>query len=132
MRFRNQGEDLIYCTPDETTLSNPDVLKTAADVSVHLLYPMSGLETEEPIIQPGRIDMLLGQGQTAQVLRNLCLLVFQNAPGDWREITGLMRRLFSIDLDDPTATARGSIDLFYRQPNVKEPLEVSAAGRGTG
>ena len=130
MRFRNQGEDLIYCTPDETTLSNPDVLRTAAAVSVHLLYPMSGLETEEPIIQPGRIDVLLGQGQTAQVLRNLCLLVFQNSRGDCQEIVGLMRRLFSIALGDPTATARGSIDLFYRQPDVKEPLEVSAAGRG--
>ena len=130
MRFRNQGEDLVYCAPDEATLQNPEAIATAAGLNVHLLYPMSGLETEEPIIQPGRIDVLLGQGQTAQVLRNLCLLVFQNAPGDWREIVGLMRRLFSIALGDPTATARGSIDIFYRQPDVKEPLEVSAAGRG--
>ena len=44
---------------------------------MRLLYPMSGIETEEPIIQPGRIDVLLGQGQTAQVLRNLCLIVFR-------------------------------------------------------
>ena len=42
------------------------------------------LETEEPIIQPGRIDVLLGQGQTAQVLRNLCLLVFRTPPGTGR------------------------------------------------
>ncbi len=130
MRFRNQGEDLVYCTPDEATQGNPDVLRTAAEVSVHLLYPMSGMETEEPILQPGRIDVLLGQGQTAQVLRNLCLLVFQNSRGDWQEIVALMHRLFSIDLGDPTETARGSIDLFYRQPDVKEPLEISAAGRG--
>ena len=130
MRFRNQGEDLVYCAPDEATLQKPDAIRTAAALDVHLLYPMSGLETEEPIIQPGRIDVLLGQGQTAQVLRNLCLLVFQNGPGDWREIVRLMRRLFSIDLGDPTETTRGSIDLFYRQTNVKEPLEISAAGRG--
>ena len=130
MRFRNQGEDLVYCAPDEATLQRPGVIRTAAALNVHLLYPMSGLETEEPIIQPGRVDVLLGQGQTAQVLRNLCLLVFQNDPDDWQEIVQLMRKLFSIDLKAPTATARGSIDLFYRQPNVKEPLEVSAAGRG--
>ena len=130
MQFRNQGEDLVYCAPDEATLQKPDAIRAAAALNVHLLYPMSGLETEEPIIQPGRIDVLLGLGQTAQVLRNLCLLVFQNAPGDWREIVRLMERLFSIYLGDPTETTRGSIDLFYRQTNVKEPLEISAAGRG--
>ena len=130
MRFRNQGEDLVYCTPDETTLGNPEAIKTAAGLNVHLLYPMSGMETEEPILQPGRIDVLLGQGQTAQVLRNLCLLVFRTSRDDWQEIAQLMRRLFSVEMDDPTETARGSIDLFYRQPDVKEPLEVSVAGRG--
>ena len=130
MRFRNQGEDLVYCTPDETTLGTPEVIKTAAGLNVHLLYPMSGMETEEPLLQPGRIDVLLGQGQTAQVLRNLCLLVFRTSRDDWQEIVHLMSRLFSVEMDDPTETARGSIDLFYRQPGVKEPLDVSVAGRG--
>ena len=130
MRFRNQGEDLVYCTPDEVTLRNPDAIAAAAGLSVHLLYPMSGMETDEPILQPGRIDVLLGQGQTAQVLRNLCLLVLQNSPEDWQEIVRLIRRLFSVELSDPTETARGSIALFYRQPAVREALEVSVAGRG--
>ena len=130
MRFRNQGEDLVYCAPDDATLRRPDVIETAAALNVDLLYPMSGLETEEPILQPGRIDVLLGQGQTAQVLRNLCLLVFRDAPDDWRRIAGLMERLFSVRLDEPVETARGGIDLFYRQANVREPLDVALAGRG--
>ena len=130
MRFRNQGDELVYCTPDDATLKKPEVVETAAGLNVALLYPMSGLETEEPILQPGRIDVLLGQGQTAQVLRNLCLLVFKDAPEDWRRIAKLMSRLFSVDLGDPTETGRGSIDLFYRQANVREPLDVSLAGRG--
>ena len=41
-----------------------------------------------------------------------------------------MDRLFSVEMYDPTETARGSIDLFYRQPAMKEPLDVSVAGRG--
>ena len=130
MRFRNQGEELIYCTPDEATLARPALIETAARVNVDLLYPMSGLETEEPILQPGRIDVLLGQGQTAQTLRNLCLLVLKNAPGDWQKITTLMRRLFAVELGEPQETARGSIDLFYCQPEVKEPLDIALAGRG--
>ena len=130
MRFRNQGDELVYCTPDDATLKKPEVVETAAGLNVALLYPMSGLETEEPILQPGRIDVLLGQGQTAQVLRNLCLLVFKDAPEDWRRIAKLMSRLFSVDLGDPTETGRGGIDLFYRQANVREPLDVSLSGRG--
>jgi len=130
MRFRNQGEELVYCTPDEATIGRLEVVEAAARLNVELLYPMSGLETEEPILQPGRIDVLLGQGQTAQVLRNLCRMVFESTPEDWQEVASLMNRLFAVEFGDPTETARGSIDLFYRQAQVKEPLDVSLAGRG--
>ena len=130
MRFRNQGDELIYCTPDDATLEKPELIAAAARLSVELLYPMSGLETEEPILQPGRIDVLLGQGQTAQVLRNLCLLVYKEAPEDWDQITELMKRLFGVRIGMPQETARGSIQLFYRQNNVKEHLDVALSGRG--
>ena len=130
MRFRNRGDELVYCTPGDATLSRPGVIEAAAKLDVALLYPMSGLDTEEPVLQPGRIDVLLGQGQTAQVLRNLCLLVFQNEPQDWRSIAGWIERLFSIELDEPTETSRGSIELSYRQTKVKEALDISLAGRG--
>ena len=130
MRFRNQGDDLVYCTPDERTLQHPDLIAAAARIKVRLLYPMSGLETEEPILRPGRIDVLLGQGQTAQVLRNLCLLVFRDAPETWAEIVSLMQRLFRVRLGSPQETERGSIQLYFRQDDVKEPLDLALAGRG--
>ena len=83
MLFRCFGDETVYCTPDEATLDTPDFIQAAAGLNVRLLYPMSGIETEEPIVQPGRIDVLLGQGQTAQVLRNLCLMVFRENPQAW-------------------------------------------------
>ncbi|MCY3736251.1 MAG: ATP-binding protein [Gemmatimonadaceae bacterium] len=130
MEFRNQGSELVYCTPDEATLARPELIERAAAINVELLYPMSGIETEEPLLQPGRIDVLLGQGQTAQVLRNLCLMVFRESPEDWKQITALMERLFRVKLADPEETARGAIDLFYRQARVRERLDVALAGRG--
>lgn len=130
MRFRSYGDDLIYCTPDEATLLRPELIEAAALLNVELLYPMSGLETEEPILQPGRIDVLLGQGQTAQVLRNLCLLVSEHAVSDWKKIVGLMERLFKVELGDPQETSRGSIDLAYRQLRASQWLDISLAGRG--
>ena len=130
MRFRNQGEELVYCTPDESTLRNMEVFEAAANLNVELLYPISGLETEEPILKSGRIDVLLGQGQTAQVLRNLCLIVHKSEPEEWRRITSLMERLFAVRLGEPRETSRGSIEFFYTQEGVKEPLDVALAGRG--
>lgn len=130
MSFRNQGDELVYCSPDRQSISNMPLLQYAAQLSVELLYPMSGLETEEPILQPGRIDVLLGQGQTAQVLRNLCWLVAQHSPKDWARIVSLMQRLFAITLDQPMANHRGAIELRYKQADVKEALELSSSGRG--
>ncbi len=130
MRFRCHGDELAYCTPDEATLDIPEFIEAAARLNVRLLYPMSGIETEEPIVQPGRIDVLLGQGQTAQVLRNLCLIVFREDPAAWSRIVKLMDRLFAVDLKDPRETGRGAIDVFYRQPGVRRPVDIALAGRG--
>jgi len=130
MEFRNQGEELVYCAPDKASIDNLDFIKHAATINVELLYPMSGLQTDEPILQPNYINALMGQGSTAQVLRNLCLMVFQNGKGDWARIQNLMDRLFSVQLDSPKENAQGQIKLHYSQAGVKEPLELSMAGRG--
>lgn len=130
MRFRNQGDELVYCSPADAMINRMELLEAAAKINVELLYPMSGLETEEPILQPGRIDVLLGQGQTAQVLRNLCLLVCKDSPEDWLRIRQLMMRLFSVQLGEPKETSRGSIELYYSQGGVKEPLDIAMSGRG--
>lgn len=130
MKFSHRGDELVYCTPDEAGMRNLALIAHAARIRVELLYPMSGLETEEPILQPGRIDVLLGQGQTAQVLRNLCLMVAKDTPQDWKRIAQLMRRLFNIELSVPKETTRGAIELHYQQPGVKEALDMSMSGRG--
>lgn len=130
MRFRNRGDEVVYCTPGESVLGNPELLAHAASIRVELLYPMSGLETEEAILQPGRIDVLLGQGQTAQVLRNLCLMVAKNTPDDWHRVVALMQRLFNVSLDTPQETTRGAIEMRYTQPGVREALDLSSSGRG--
>jgi energy-coupling factor transporter ATP-binding protein EcfA2 len=130
MRFRSQGDELVYCTPDEAVLGELALIAYAASLRVELLYPMSGLETEEKILKPGAVDVLLGQGQTAQVLRNLCLMVFNQSNADWQRVTRLMQRLFGVELTAPLETTRGSIELQYRQRGVKELLDVASSGRG--
>ncbi len=130
MQFRNQGDDLVYCAPDQETLAEPERVAAAARIRVGVLPPMSGLESEEPILQPGRIDVLLGQGQTAQVLRNLCLMARLGAPEGWERVRDLMHRFFRVRLTDPEPTSRGAIDLRYRQEGARRPFDISLAGRG--
>ena len=130
MRFRSQGDELVYCAPDESVISDLDFIAHAASLRVELLYPMSGLDTEEPVLQPGRVDVLLGQGRTADVLRNLCLAVAKSSAEDWKRVGELLHRLFNVRLDPPEESSRGSITLQYRQPGVKEALDISSAGRG--
>ncbi len=130
MRFTNKGDELVYCKPDDAVVANLEFLKYAASIRIALLYPMSGLETEEAILQPGRIDVLLGQGQTAQVLRNLCLMVAKDTQEDWTRIVALMQRLFNVTLETPQETTRGAIEMRYKQPGVREVLDVSSSGRG--
>ena len=130
MRFRSRGDELVYCAPDDSVIADLDLIRHAASIRVELLYPMSGLEIEEPVLQPGRVDVLLGQGRTADVLRNLCLMVAKSSMDDWKCVAALMQRLFNIRLGQPRETTRGSITLHYQQPGVKEQLDISSAGRG--
>jgi ABC-type cobalamin/Fe3+-siderophores transport system ATPase subunit len=130
MSFRHQGDEIVYCTPVDADFEKRDLIEYAARLNIELLYSMSGLENEEAILQPGRINVLLGQGQTAQVLRNLCMLVYEQSPEDWLTVQKLMKRLFLVELDLPETTTRGAIELTYRQAGIKESLEIALAGRG--
>ena len=131
--FKYYNPEQIYCNPSEETFKNKELLKYVSTLKVDLLYPMSGIDIEEPLIQEGRINLLIGQGQTAQVLRNLCYKIFESNPKDWEKIQVLMTRLFHITLEVPFYNAiRGSVELTYTvDKNQKQyPLDISLAGRG--
>jgi Fe-S cluster assembly ATPase SufC len=128
--FTWRDDEVIYCCPSDETIKNEALLRAATGLSLNLLYPMSGMELEEPIVKEGWISVKMGQGQTAQVLRNLCLKVSESSRSDWDEIADLVNRLFSVELQSPAATARGTISLKYRQPGLEQDLDISLAGRG--
>jgi AAA15 family ATPase/GTPase len=139
--FSYQNSEVLYFKPDAEFLNDEALMKYAADIHFNLLYPMSGImanisqETEETPLLDGRINLFLGQGQTAQVLRNICFKVLEqdekNKTNDWNKITETMRLLFLIDLNKPVLNEiRGSLVLTYRQPGVKAELDISLAGRG--
>ena len=133
--FTQRDSEIIYCKPCPATVVDDGLLIRATEIFFYLLYPMSGIDTEETLLPEGRIDVLMGQGQTAQVLRNLCYKITeqdkQQNGSDWPEIERLITRLFGVVLDAPKfVKARGSITLSYRQEQVDRALDISMAGRG--
>jgi hypothetical protein len=92
-------------------------------------------DTEETPLPDGRISLLLGQGQTAQVLRNICYKVVEHdkeyKTSDWEKIAGIMKRIFLVDINKPLFNeTRGNLVLTYRQEKIRSELDISLAGRG--
>ena len=101
----------------------------AAEQRVVLLPPMAGLATVERRIEAGAIDVSLGEGRSAEVLRNLCHLLHRENPDRWGRVKETVLRSFGVELNDPTfVVSRGEIEMTYRERGVE--LDITSAGRG--
>jgi ABC-type hemin transport system ATPase subunit len=131
LEFDYANEESFYCRPVRTgegqeRMPMPDEV---GDLRVAFLPPMSGLADREFVKQQGEIGVLIGQGQTAQVLRNLCYQIYENRNGQWEHLVTHIRELFGVDLLEPQFTAeRSEITMAYEEAGRK--LDLSSSGRG--
>ncbi|MHB2019204.1 MAG: ATP-dependent nuclease [Candidatus Xenobia bacterium] len=133
LEFDYANEESIYCRPivdpnDPTRrLPIPDATR---DVSVAYLPPMSGLASNEVRLDPGAIAVRIGEGRTAEVLRNLCYQVSETDDDRWDTVIDRMRSLFHVEIHPPMyIPERGEITMEYQEPHSGD-LDISAAGRG--
>jgi energy-coupling factor transporter ATP-binding protein EcfA2 len=133
LEFDYSNSELLFCRPVAQRLDDDHIRtmrEVAADVKVAILPPMSGLASEEPLLPPGRVNVLIGQGRTAEVLRNLCYAVAGQDPEHWRLVAQHVLNLFGVKLDRPTFDAtRGELTLSYKSAD-RVTLDISSAGRG--
>lgn len=133
LEFDYANDQSFYCRPlrlaEERHPERMKIPPEAAAVKVAFLPPMSGLAAVEPKWEPGRINVLLGEGQTAQVLRNLCYHIFET--GDqWENLKQEIKKLFGISLQEPQYVgARGEITMSYKDISGIS-LDISSSGRG--
>lgn len=135
LNFKYSSSEVIYFQPTEDCINNKPLLKYLNELKIEILYPIGGIAVEEPLLQEGRINVLIGEGKTSDVLRNFCYRIIENDEKyntkDWQEITQLMQRLFQINLKKPTyLNSRGSIELKYSTVSMKNGLDIAVAGRG--
>ncbi|MCC6128768.1 MAG: AAA family ATPase [Acidobacteria bacterium] len=108
------------------------VPREASDLKVTFLPPMSGLADREFRKQHGELQFLIGQGRTAEVLRNLCLRVYESEQGrgQWEELAARAGKLFGVVLDPPEyIEERSEIRMTYQNAS-RTRLDLSTSGRG--
>jgi Fe-S cluster assembly ATPase SufC len=135
LEFDYANEEAFHCRPlrlrEDKASGRMEVPRIAEDTRISFLPPMSGLASIEPKLEPGRINVLLGEGQTAQVLRNLCYLLYSNSGQDkkWDDLTRRIQDLFGVKLLPPEyVVQRGEITMEYSEYDTI--LDLSSAGRG--
>ena len=133
LEFDYANEESFYCRPLRKTTSSmaermavPD---EAGSVQVAFLPPMSGLAATETRLDPGAVNVRVGEGRTAEVLRNLCYRIQGGPAEEWQELVTQIRSLFGVELEPPRyVTERGEIEMSYRERGIR--LDLSSSGRG--
>ncbi len=135
LEFDYANPESIYCRPlrndeDHERMSVPD---EALSEHIVFLPPMSGLSSAETMLTPGAVNVLLGEGRTAEVLRNLCYEVFIEHRPLWDSIlVPRMYELFGTTILEPQYNKeRGEITLRYRDARAQNlELDLPSSGRG--
>jgi hypothetical protein len=133
LEFDYANEESLYCRPlrlsQGRSPARMDVPEEAGAVRVAFLPPMSGLTTTESRLDRGAVNVRIGEGRTAEVLRNLCHLVASEQPEAWEKVVTAIEDRFLIHLETPEyLPERGEIVLNYREQGTV--LDISCAGRG--
>lgn len=129
LEFYYANEESFYCRLKEPT--DGRVPEGVRQHKVVFLPPMSGLAEREHRKESGEIGVLIGEGRTAEVLRNLCWqLASQENKQPWKKLTDHIKAMFNIQLNEPVyVKERSEITLSYREPSGVE-LDICSSGRG--
>ena len=134
LEFDYANDESFYCRPlrlDDAGTQRMSVPKETEGVRVAYLPPMSGLADREYVKMAGEIGVLIGQGQTAQVLRNLCFQIYLHGEsGDWSKLVEHIQALFGVKLLPPLYIAERSEIVMSYLDERRNTLELSSSGRG--
>ena len=142
LEFDYANQESFYCRPLRLTegenFERMPIPEGIENIRIAFLPPMSGLAANETRLDPGAINVRIGEGRTAEVLRNLChrlaseKQIKNKSPSAqaWDTICEKIRDLFGVALDDPIyIPERGEIEMTYRDRS-KSRLDLASSGRG--
>lgn len=129
MEFYYANEESFYCRLKDD--QDGRVPEGARSHNIVFLPPMSGLTEREHRKEAGEISVLIGEGRTAEVLRNLCWQLYSREDKKpWATLIARMEALFHITLLEPVyVKERSELSLTYRENSGVE-FDLSSSGRG--
>ena len=133
LEFDYANDESFYCRPLRLTAQKDSermaVPNETQSVQIGFLPPMSGLAATETRLDQGAVNVRVGEGRTAEVLRNLCYRIHKERPDSWEKTALYIQKLFGAEIDVPIYVAeRGEILMTYREQGVR--LDLSSSGRG--
>ena len=156
LEFQYANREMVYVRPlgakhmaaDEISAFPP---QGATDLQVVHVPALFGIQRDEARHERGMQDLLIGQGRSGDILRNLLLEVGSQTEwggnadareSSWESLTGHMRELFRIDLLEPSYGAgqpyitcqykelSGESSVGRKSPRYR-PLDLASVGSGT-
>ena len=125
MEFIADSTEQIYVRPGRD--ASPPTLRDI-DLPVVFVPPMTGVGTDEPVLQAPKVEQLLGLGRPGEVLRNL--LADANADeAAWETLRIAIANLFGYRLLPPDTTG-AHILAEYAMTKQGATLDVASAGSG--
>ena len=133
LEFDYANEESFYCRPlrldDDRPPKRMPIPSEAGSLRIAFLPPMSGLAATETRLDQGAVNVRVGEGRTAEVLRNLCFRILTESPDRWASLVARIEGLFGVELDEPRyVEERGEITMGYRERG--SALDLSSSGRG--
>ena len=133
LEFDFANEESFYCRllrrGDGRTPERMSIPPEAGATQIAFLPPMSGLAATETRLGRGAVNVRVGEGRTAEVLRNLCFRIHQEHSDDWEKLVARIRELFGAELEPPHyIEERGEIAMSYQEQGVT--LDLASSGRG--
>ena len=136
--FRWSNTESISCRISSGLREISQLYEQDKGVHFGFLQPMSGLATEEFLLPAGAVSLRLGEGRTAEVLRNICYSILQpeshkqvTMPKDtsWKRLRESVKKMFGATLHEPEfIKATGRLQLEYTENGIQ--YDITSAGRG--
>jgi len=125
MEFIADSTEQIYVRPRADVAA-----ETLRGLELRTVFvpPMTGLGTDEPLLQPPKIEQLLGLGRPGEVLRNLLAEANRDEPA-WAALQASISKLFGYELRPPDSSGAHILAEYTMAADAK-PLDIASAGSG--
>ena len=131
--FDYANPESVYCRPLRTerngNLEPMPVPESVSAINIAYLPSMSGLASNETRLELGTINVSIGEGRTAEILRNLCWRIWDAKDDRWSTLVNDISSLFGVEIQAPDyIPERGEITMKYKEAG--NDFDLSSSGRG--